>query len=75
MKCRTKKSCPLCNPKNLMIAGICAAAAVAAVLMAAVGYLVRRRKKARLEPIIFEPPVQPAENKDAPKSEERPAAE
>lgn len=66
MKCRKKKSCPLCNPKNLMIAGICAAAAVAAVLMAAASYLVRRRKKARLEPVIFEPPVQPAEKKEDP---------
>ena len=60
MKCRkNKKNCPLNNLKGLLVAGICAAAA----LLAVGGRIARRRKKARLEPIIFEPPVpaQPAE--------------
>ncbi|MCI8934333.1 MAG: hypothetical protein HFE80_07490 [Clostridiaceae bacterium] len=64
MKCRkNKKNCPLNNLKGLLVAGICAAAALLAVGAAIGGRIARRRKKARLEPIIFEPPVpaRPAE--------------
>lgn len=64
MKCRkNKKNCPLNNLKGLLVAGACAAAALLAMGAVIGSRIARRRKKARLEPIIFESPapVQPME--------------
>lgn len=60
MQCRkNKKNCPLNNLKGLLVVGVCAAAALLAVGAVVGGRIVRRRKKTRLEPIVFESPVQP----------------
>ena len=57
MRCGKKKNCPLCQHRDLILAGVCAAAALMAI-GAAIACIMRRRKKAQLEPLIFEPPIQ-----------------
>ena len=70
MKCPThKKNCPLQDPKNLLIAGICAAAALVALGGDITAFVLHRRIKARLEPIIFQPPI-PAQPADTENKEE-----